>query len=94
MKCIYCEENITLEVWGKHSTTCDDRKRVRGEGISRSDLKVDPELSDIPSATADLLQIDIEDMSKDQLLDYLAFEGIEHDPKAKKYQLKKLAKGE
>ena len=92
MKCVYCKKDYPLSDWGEHSQACEDRKKVRaGKTSVESDIS---SLDGTPSATADFIQIDIDDMSKDQLLDYLALEEIEHDPKAKKYQLKKLAKGE
>lgn len=87
MKCPYCKDDIRLNVWGEHSLACEDRKLVREEVVS-------VELEETPSETADFIQVDINDMSKDQLLDYLIFEDIEHDPKAKKKELLKLAKGE
>ena len=92
MKCIYCKNDYPLSSWGEHSQNCPDRKRVRS-GVVAAEQKPDPP-EEVLSATTDFIQIDIDDMSKDQLINYLALEGIEYDPKAKKYKLLKLAKGE
>ncbi len=92
MKCIYCKKGYPLADWGQHSQECKDRKRIRG-GVVVPEQK--PDTAEVtPPSAVDFLNMDIEDMSKDLLIDYLNLEGIEHDPKAKKYQLKKLAKGE
>ena len=94
MKCPYCKEKVALKVWGQHSQECKDRKRIRAasQGLDIDWYEVEG-TEETPSAL-DSLHADIEDMSKDLLIDYLESEGIEHDPKDKKYKLKKLAKGE
>ena len=89
MKCHYCKEDVRLNVWGKHSQECEDRKRIRAGDIAVS-VSGPAELEKV----SDVLYTDLDDMSKDQLMDYLSLEMIEFDPKSKKKELLKLAKGE
>ena len=82
MNCPYCKTKVALKVWGKHSQECEDRKRIRSGAESKKEVApvvVDPTL---------------DEMTKDDLILYLESNEIEHDPKDKKYKLKKLAKGE
>lgn len=84
MKCPYCKKDVALKVWGKHSQVCEDRKRIRGENVPVVG-SVETESYYVPG---------FDEMTKDDLVLYLETNDIEHNPKAKKSKLLKLAKGE
>lgn len=96
MKCPYCKENVALDVWGQHSLECEDRKRVRREQFKRLDsLGLGERAEGVANLSEDMsLAFPFDKMTKDELIEYLESEGIEHDSKAKKKELLKLAKGE
>lgn len=86
MKCVYCKKNVALKVWGQHSQECENRKVIRS-GAAVVEVS-GPEVVDPDQV------LTLDEMTKDDLILYLETNEIEHDPTAKKYQLKKLAKGD
>ena len=98
MKCIYCKKDVRLDVWGKHSQECEDRKRVRSS--VPTPLNQDIDLVFYETEDTETFEnhedttVFLNNLSRSELIEYLEVNEIEHDPKAKKSKLLKLAKGE
>ena len=104
MICPYCRDDIRLVNWANHSQDCVHKKNHPAQMPLAQDL-ADAQAAGEFSSVEDVKQsiidgydfhtnMKLSELSKEKLIEYLEHKEIEHDPKAKKPELLKLAKGE